>query len=301
MTPTPFGGVYPAVTTPFGEDGRIDFDQLTAAVARLERAGVDGVVPVGSTGESATLSHDEHVQVVDAVAGATNLPVVAGAGSNSTREAVSLSERSAAAGADALLQIAPYYNRPEPAGFRTHFRRLADAVDLPQVLYNVPGRTGRSLTADTVADLAAHPNVAGYKAASGDLGHVGEVIERTRGERFDVLAGDDALALPVVALGGTGVVSVAANVVPGRMCDLVAAAREGDLEAARGHQAALGPLFRALFAESNPGPVKAALAAVEDHPPTLRDPLGPVAPETRERVLAALADLGVGAAEEVSG
>jgi 4-hydroxy-tetrahydrodipicolinate synthase len=291
-----FAGVYPALVTPFGTDGTVDHDRLRRHARRLERAGVDGLVPAGSTGEAATLSHDEHVAVVETVAAAVDVPVVGGAGSNSTREAVSLTRRVAAAGADAVLSIAPYYNRPEPAGVREHFETVADAAadadgDVPVVVYNVPGRTGRSLTADTVVTLAEHAAIRGYKAASGDLGLVSEIAERTADAEFDVLSGDDGLTLPMTAVGATGVVSVAANVAPGRTTAAVHAALAGETDRARRLHHDLGPLSRALFAETNPVPVKTAVATQTDRKPTLRAPLSRATAETRDRVRATLADL----------
>jgi 4-hydroxy-tetrahydrodipicolinate synthase len=285
-------GVYPAIPTPFHDDGRIDFERLRADAHRLETAGVDGLVPVGSTGESATLSHDEHVEVVEAVADAVaDVPVIAGAGSNNTREALELARRSADAGADGLLLISPYYNRPEQRGLVEHYRTVADAVDLPQVVYNVPSRTGRNLEPDTVVELASHPDVVGYKAASGDAGQIGEVVERTRGEEFAVLSGDDAMTLPVLSVGGQGVISVAANVEPERTTGLVHAALAGDYERARRLHQDLGPLFRALFRESNPIPVKEALHHREDYPPHLRSPLTRLSEPLREDLYAVLDDL----------
>jgi 4-hydroxy-tetrahydrodipicolinate synthase len=297
----PLRGVYPAIVTPFHEDGSIDHETLRADVRRLERAGVDGVVPVGSTGESATLTHDEHVRVVEAaVDAADDVPVIAGAGSNNTREALSLAERSADAGADALLLISPYYNRPEQRGLLEHYRTVADAVDLPQVVYNVPSRTGRDVDPDTVVELASHPSVAGYKAASGDLSQMTEVVERTRTEEFAVLSGDDALTYPLVAVGGHGTISVAANVEPERTTAMVHAALAGDHERARELHHELGPLFRALFVESNPIPVKEALAHREGYPPHLRSPLTRLAPEHREELYELLDDLAEPPAAEVA-
>jgi 4-hydroxy-tetrahydrodipicolinate synthase len=276
MTDIDLTGVFPAMTTPFHPDGSIDFETLRADARRLADAGVDGLVPVGSTGESATLSHDEHVEVVEAVVGAVadrDVPVVAGSGSNSTREAVNLSRRSADVGADALLLISPYYNKPEQAGLVEHFRAVADEVDLPQIVYNVPSRTGRNIEPDTAVALAAHENVAGYKAASGDVGRISEVIERTRGESFSVLSGDDGMTLPILSTGGHGVISVAANVEPRRMSRLVHAALDGDYATARELHHELGPLFRALFVETNPIPVKEAMAMRGHAPADLRPPL----------------------------
>ncbi|GGL62813.1 4-hydroxy-tetrahydrodipicolinate synthase [Halocalculus aciditolerans] len=284
-------GVFPAITTPFGADGSIDHDQLAAHAQFLEDRGVDGVVPAGSTGESATLTHDEHVDVVETVVEAVDIPVIAGAGSNSTREAISLSERAADAGADALLLISPYYNKPEPAGMEAHYRAVADAVDLPQIVYNVPSRTGRNIDVETAVSLAGHENVVGYKAASGDLGRVSEVVERTRDEEFAVLAGDDGLTLPIMSVGGTGVISVAANVEPARMVDLVELAAADEYAAARDVHHELGELCRALFVETNPIPVKEAVAIRGHGSGELRQPLTRLSEEHREYLEGVLADL----------
>ena len=292
MTEIDFTGVFPAMTTPFTDDGRIDHETLAADARRLEDAGVAGLVPAGSTGESATLTHDEHIEVVETVVEAVDdAPVIAGSGSNSTHEAVDLSRRAAAAGADALLLISPYYNRPEQAGLYEHFRAVADAVDLPQIVYNVPGRTGRSVDPETVADLATHENVRAYKAASGDVAQISEVIEYTRDQDLAVLSGDDALTLPVCTLGGRGVISVAGNVEPERTVELVDAAIEGDLDRARELHFELSPLFRQLFAESNPIPVTAAMAIRGHAPETLRSPLTELSAEPREELERILADL----------
>jgi len=288
----PFAGTYPAITTPFNEDGSIDFETLRGDVRRLEAAGVDGIVPCGSTGESATLTHDEHVEVVEATVEAVeDIPVVAGAGSNATHEAVSLSERSEAAGADALLHISPYYNKPEPAGMEGHFRRVADAVDIPVIVYNVPSRTGRGIEIGTTVSLAEHPNITGYKAASGDIGKISEVIDRTREEEFSVLSGDDGMTYPIMAAGGTGAISVAANVRPRLVAELIDSALAGDYEHARDVHHRLGPLFRAMFVETNPIPVKEAMAIEFDHPPGVRSPLSRLAPENREGLADVLASL----------
>ena len=295
MTHDVFTGVFPAMTTPFHDDESIDHDTLRAHARRLETAGVDGLVPVGTTGESATMSHDEHVEVVETVVDAVDdVPVIAGSGSNNTREALELSERAAAAGADGLLLISPYYNRPEPDGTETHFRTIADAVDLPQIIYNVPGRTGRNIAVESAVALAEHENIVGYKAASGDLGRTNEVVERTHDENFGVLSGDDALTLPVVAQGGTGCISVAANVEPDRVVALVGSALAGDFERARELQYELGDLFRVLFAESNPMPINEAMEMRDVHSATMRSPLCPLQPETRERLRAVLDDLELG-------
>jgi 4-hydroxy-tetrahydrodipicolinate synthase len=291
MTLTEFRGVYPAMTTPFHEDGSIDFETLREDARRLEDAGVDGLVPVGSTGESATLSHDEHIEVVEAVIDATDVPVIAGSGSNNTREALSLSRRSADAGADALLLISPYYNKPEPQGMYEHYRTIADEVDIPQIVYNVPSRTGQNIEVDTTVELAQHPNILGYKAASGDLNQISEVVERTRDEDFSVLSGDDGLTLPVLSIGGTGTISVVANVEPERTVDLVHSALDGDYEHAREVHHELGPLMRQLFAETNPIPVNEAMELRGYAPGTVRLPLTRMQEEGREELRRILADL----------
>jgi len=294
MTHDTFTGAMPALTTPFHEDGSIDFETFKQNVRRVEREGVHGVVPVGTTGESATMTHDEHVAVIEAaVEAADSIPVVAGSGSNNTDEALDLSRRAAEAGADGLLLISPYYNTPEPAGMEDHFRTVADEVDLPQIVYNVPGRTGRNIAVETAESLATHENVVGYKAASGDLGRVGEVIERTREENFAVLSGDDALTLPIMSLGGKGAISVAANLVPERTSRLVEHALEDEYAAARELQFELGPLFRTLFVETNPIPIKEAQAMCDQQPVRMRPPLSRLRGENREELRSVLADLGL--------
>ncbi|WP_276281275.1 4-hydroxy-tetrahydrodipicolinate synthase [Halorussus caseinilyticus] len=290
-TDEPFSGVYPAMTTPFDSDDSIDFEQLRADARRLADAGVGGLLAVGSTGESATLTHDEHVEVVEAVTDAVDVPVIAGSGSNSTREALELSRRSADAGADALLLISPYYNKPEPEGMENHYRTVADEVDLPQIVYNVPSRTGRNVAVETVASLAEHENIAGYKAASGDLNRIGEVIERTREENFSVLSGDDFLTLPLLSLGATGTISVSANVEPERTAALVEAALSGDYSEARGIHEELAPLVRALFSETNPIPVKEAMEIRGYGPARLRSPLTRLSAEPRAELAGILGEL----------
>ena len=292
MTHDTFTGVFPAMTTPFADDESIDHETLREHAQRLETAGVDGLVPVGTTGESATMTHDEHIDVVETVIDAVeDVPVIAGSGSNNTREALELSERAAAAGADGLLLISPYYNKPEPDGMERHFRTIADAVDLPQIIYNVPSRTGRDIAVETAASLAEHENIVGYKAASGDLNRVGEVIERTRDENFAMLSGDDALTLPIIANGGSGCISVAANVEPERTVALVGAALADDFDRARELQYELGDLFRTLFVETNPIPINEAMEMRGIHSATMRSPLSPLQPENRETLRGVLEEL----------
>ncbi|KAA9398571.1 4-hydroxy-tetrahydrodipicolinate synthase [Haloarcula sp. CBA1130] len=292
MTDIDFRGVFPAMCTPFDQDGSIDFETLREDAQRLESAGVDGLVPVGSTGESATLSHDEHIEVVEAVIDAVDdVPVIAGSGSNNTKEALELSRRSADAGADALLLISPYYNKPEQQGFIDHYTTLADAVDLPQIVYNVPSRTGQNIEPDTAAELATHPNIRAYKAASGDMNQISEIIERTRDEDFAVLSGDDGMTLPMLSVGGTGCISVSANIEPERTCAMVGAALSGDFERARAIHHELGPLFRAMFVETNPIPVKEAMRIRGYGPAHLRSPLTRLSDEHLDHLRDVLASL----------
>ncbi|MDY6779329.1 MAG: 4-hydroxy-tetrahydrodipicolinate synthase, partial [Halobacteria archaeon] len=197
-------GVYPAVVTPFDSDGEVDYDSFGEIIRRLEDAGVDGIVPCGSTGESATLTHAEHKEVVEFAVEEAKTPVIAGTGSNSTHEALELTKHADEAGADAALLISPYYNIPNEEGLVEHYETVADAVDIPLVLYNVPGRTGHNIPDDAVVNLARHPNVAAVKEASGDINQISRLCRRTADIDFDVVSGDDAVTLPLVSVGGTG-------------------------------------------------------------------------------------------------
>jgi len=303
MTTIDFSGVFPAMVTPFTDDNEIDTETLRRDAQRLETAGVDGLVPVGSTDESATLSHAEHVEVIEAVVDAVeDVPVIAGTGSNNTAEALDLSQQAADAGADALLLISPYYNKPEPEGMYQHYRAVADAVEVPQIVYNVPSRTGRNIAVDTAVRLAEHENIRGYKAASGDLNRISEVIERTRDQDFAILSGDDGLTLPTLSVGGHGAISVVANVEPERTCAMVGAALEDDYAFARAIHHELGALTRQLFVETNPIPIKAAMEIRGYAPGRIRSPLTELSDQHREELAALLSELdGEPAAPEAAG
>ena len=286
-----FAGVYPAMCTPFHDDGSIDYETLREDAQRLEAAGVDGLVPMGSTGESATVSHDEHIEVIEAVVDAVDeITVIGGSGSNNTQEALELSQRAADAGADALLLISPYYNKPEQRGFIEHYETIADAVDLPQIVYNVPSRTGQNIEPDTVAELATHENIQGFKAAGGDLNQVSEIVEKTREQEFDVLSGNDGETLPILSVGGTGCISVAANIEPERMSDLVWSALDGNYDDARERNHDLGPLFGARVWGTSPMRVKAAMELRGYGSGHLRPPLTEITPENRDRLESLLAE-----------
>jgi 4-hydroxy-tetrahydrodipicolinate synthase len=284
-------GVCPAIVTPFDEDGDVDYEALGDVIDHVEDGGVDGIVPCGSTGESATLTHEEHKRVVEyAVENASHdTRVIAGTGSNSTHEALELTEHAQEAGADGALLISPYYNIPNDAGLIDHYETVADAVDVPLLLYNVPGRTGQNMPDDVVVELAGHENVAGVKEASGDINKISRLCARTRDLDFDVVSGDDSMTLPLLSVGGTGVISVTANLFPGAMVELVEAAREGDYETARAKHAELTPVFDAMFVESNPVPVKLAAEELGLCRSELRLPLSDDVPEESvNEVLAAV-------------
>ncbi|MFL5618691.1 MAG: 4-hydroxy-tetrahydrodipicolinate synthase [Gemmatimonadaceae bacterium] len=263
-----------ALATPFATNGSIDEAALRRFVDWQIDEGIDFLVPCGSTGEAATMSLAEHRRVVEIVVEQARgrVPVVAGAGSNDTEKAIALSRELKEVGATHLLHVAPMYSRPPQRGMALHFRRIADAVDLPIILYNVPSRTGCNIEAATTIDLAAHRGIVGTKEASGLLPQITDILVR-RPSGFAVLSGDDEMTLSICALGGDGLISVASNAAPRLMSDLVRAARGGDMAHARElHQRAL-PLMRAASVESNPIPIKAALAMLGRFESVLRSPL----------------------------
>jgi 4-hydroxy-tetrahydrodipicolinate synthase len=290
-----FDGTYTALVTPF-RDGDVDEPALRALVAEQIAAGVEGVVPCGSTGESATMNHEEHERVialvVEEVAGRAK--VIAGTGSNNTGEAASLTKFAKDAGADAALLISPYYNKPTQAGHVEHYRRIADAAELPLFVYNIPGRTGVNMTPETIAAMAAHPYIVGVKEASGSLDQVSQ-IRRLAGPDFVILSGDDSLTLPMMAVGARGVISVTSNLLPEKMRAMVNAALAGDFETARRIHFELLPLMTTLFIESNPIPVKTAMAMLGKMGEELRMPLTPITDASRAELTKALADAGLSA------
>jgi 4-hydroxy-tetrahydrodipicolinate synthase len=257
-----FEGVLPAIVTPFRRNLAmdLDLDGLESNLEFLIENGVHGVVPCGSTGESATLSFEEHELVIEKTIDVVNgrVPVIAGTGSNNTAEAVRFTKAAKDLGADGVLVISPYYNKPNRSGLVKHYTILAD-IDIPVIMYNVPGRTGQNLTPELVMELARHPNIVGIKEASGDIGQISRIIEATLDEDFVVVSGDDNLTFPILALGGSGVISVAANVEPGRMVAMFDAFCEGDFETALDLHYELSPLFRSMFIDTNPIPVKKAV------------------------------------------
>ena len=288
-----FKGVFVAVVTPF-KNGKIDEEALRGLIDFQIAGGVDGIVPCGTTGESATLNHEEHDQViriaVDACKGKAS--VLAGTGSNSTQEAIQLSRNAKNAGADGLLQITPYYNKPNQEGLYHHFSSIADAVDLPIVLYNVPSRTSVNMVPETVVRLAKIKNIVGTKEASGSLQAISKIIDNC-GKDFTVLSGDDPLLWPILAIGGKGVISVTANIQPAKVAALCKAAAIGDIAEARSLHYELMDINDSLFIDTNPIPVKAALHLMGKIENELRGPLIELSKDTLERLKKAMACHGL--------
>jgi 4-hydroxy-tetrahydrodipicolinate synthase len=257
-----FEGVLPAIITPFKRNSAmgLDIQGLERNIGYLLSCGIHGIVPCGSTGESATLTFEEHEKVIEIAVNKVNgrIPVVAGSGSNNTAEAVRLTKAAKDIGADGVLVISPYYNKPNRSGLIKHYTKLAD-LDIPVIMYNVPGRTGQNLEPDLVAELAAHPNIVAIKEASGNIGQISRIIEETQDDDFLVISGDDNITLPIMALGGAGVISVAANVDPKRMVAMYGAMKNGDYQKALVLHYALSPLMRSMFIDTNPIPVKKAV------------------------------------------
>jgi len=289
-----FQGVLTALVTPM-RDGALDEEALRRLVADQLAGGVDGLVPCGTTGEGATLRPDEVDRVLRVVVDEARgrVPVVAGCGTNSTSVTIENVRRAKAAGCQAALVVTPYYNKPPQEGLFRHFECTAKDGGLPIVLYNVPGRTGVDLLAPTVARLARVPGIVAVKEASGSAVRTLEIVEALEGRPFDILSGDDALYLPLLACGAAGVVSVASNIVPERMAAIGEAFAGGDHAKALAAQTALGPLVRALFCETSPAPCKAALAMLGRMRDELRLPLVPAGEAAREKLRAALAGLGL--------
>lgn len=284
-------GVLPALITPFTKDNRVDKDGLRQNIEFLIEGGVSGIVPCGTTGEAATLSIQEHEKVIEYAVEFSSVPVVAGTGSNNTTEALELTKFAQDAGVDAALLITPYYNKPNDAGMIKHFKTVAESVDIPLIIYNVPSRTGINLKPEITAELAKIPNITGIKEASGSLDQITRIIELTKGEDFTVLSGDDGLTLPILSIGGEGVISVVANVAPKLIVSMVEAFGSRDMRRAQETHLALAPLIRALFLETNPIPVKKAVELIGLPAGNLRLPLAPISAENEKKLKQALNDL----------
>ena len=289
-----FAGTHTALVTPF-RHGRVDDEGFRKLIEAQIAGGVDGIVPVGTTGESPTLSHDEHRDVIKAaveiVAG--RIKVIGGTGSNSTDEAIALTRDAEKAGADGALIVAPYYNKPSPEGLYQHFRAIAQSTKLPIILYSIPGRCGIEIGVPVVARLAEDcANIVAIKEAGGTVERVSQLRQAVP-ETFEILSGDDSLTLPFISVGAVGVISVASNVAPAEVSELVRAARAGQMERAEQLHRRLYPLFKNLFIESNPAPAKYALSLMLGLSPEVRLPLVEMSEDNRKLVRATLADLGL--------
>ena len=288
-----FKGAIVAIITPF-KDGKVDEESYRQLIEFQIENGTSAIVPCGTTGESATLNLEEHARVIDIAVEAVNkrVPVIAGTGGNSTSEAIELTAHARKVGADATLQVTPYYNKPTQEGLYQHFKAIAKAVPLPQVLYNVPSRTSVNMLPETVARLAKLPEVVAIKEASGNLGQMADIVRLT-GDKIALLSGDDILTLPVLSIGGAGVVSVVANIVPRDTADLVKAWEEGRIDEAKRLFYKLLPLCQAMFFETNPIPVKTSMAMMGKIQDEMRLPLYPMAPANLEKLKNALSDYGL--------
>jgi 4-hydroxy-tetrahydrodipicolinate synthase len=286
-----FSGSIIAIVTPF-RNGKVDERALGDLIEWQIAQGTNGIVPCGTTGESATLTHEEHHRVVKLVVEVVKrrVPVIAGTGSNSTDEAISLTRHAKEAGADGALLITPYYNKPTQEGLYRHYKAVAEAVDIPQVLYNIPSRTGVNMLPATVARLAVMKTIVGIKEGSGSVQQASDIAQ-TCGDRLTVLAGDDALTLPMMAVGAKGVITVTANIMPKEMAQLVAAFLAGRVDEARRLHFALSPLFTALFYETNPIPIKEALGMMGKIDPELRLPLCAMSPDNRNQLARVMKEL----------
>ena len=288
-----FKGSIVAIVTPF-KKGKVDEEGYHELIDFQINNGISAIVPCGTTGESATLSMEEHKQVLDIAVEAVNkrVPVIAGTGGNNTQEAIELTEHAKKAGADATLQVTPYYNKPTQEGLYQHFKAVAEAVPLPQVLYNVPGRTSVNMVPQTVARLAELPEVVAIKEASGDLVQMAEIL-RLAGDKITLLSGDDNVTLPLLGIGGKGVISVVANIAPKDTADMVRAWDEGNVDRARELFYKLFPLCQAMFYETNPIPVKTSLALMGKIDGEMRLPMAPMSSANLERLKEALKNYGL--------
>ncbi|MBN2314931.1 MAG: 4-hydroxy-tetrahydrodipicolinate synthase [Sedimentisphaerales bacterium] len=287
-----FTGAMTALVTPF-QDGEIDFETLDELIEYQLEGGIDGIVPVGTTGESPTVSHEEHKLVIERVVKtvAGQVPVIAGAGSNSTAEAIELTAFAKEIGADATLQVDPYYNKPTQEGFYQHFKAIAEAVDLPMVLYNIPGRCGAGMTPETIARLDEVENIVAIKEATGSLDQASEIAMRCD---MTIISGDDSLTLPIASVGGKGVISVVANIVPADVKAMTDLILEGDLVSARQWHKKLFVLCKSMLTlATNPIPIKAAMAMLDRCSEELRLPMTPLEPDKRAILQKTLEDYGL--------
>ena len=289
-----FSGSLVAIVTPF-KNGKVDEKKLRELIEFQIKNGTSGIVPCGTTGESATLTTAEHERVIEITIEQVNkrVPVIAGTGSTSTEEAINLTKHAAASGANGSLQVSPYYNRPTQKGLYEHFKAIADSVDIAIILYNIASRTGVNIEPETIAKLAKDcKNIVGVKEASANLEQMSR-IKALCPQEFDLISGDDALTLPILAIGGSGIISVVANIVPRDVANLVKEFQKGNVSKAQGLHYKLFPLVKAMFIETNPIPVKSAMGLLDMCEPDLRLPMSQMLPENAEKLKKALKDYGL--------
>lgn len=286
-----FEGAYTAIVTPFNKNGDVDFGKLRELIEMQVKNGIDGIVPMGTTGESPTLDYEEHEKVIEisVETARKRIKVIAGTGANSTREAIDLTKHAKEAGADATLQVTPYYNKPNQAGLIKHFSAVAD-LGLPTILYNIPGRSSREIEVGTVVELSKHPNIVAVKEAGGSVDRVSQILARCK---IEVLSGDDSLTLPMMSVGAVGVISVASNVAPKAVADMVHTALKGNWAEARALHQKYYRLFTDLFVDTNPIPVKAAMAMMGLCEEVYRLPLCETSDANKAKVRDCLKALGL--------
>jgi 4-hydroxy-tetrahydrodipicolinate synthase len=287
-------GVFTALITPFNKDESIDEEALRELVEFQIKEGIAGLVPMGTTGESPTLSHGEHIRVIEIVIDQAQgrVPIIAGTGSNSTQEAVELTVQAMECGADASLQVAPYYNKPNQEGFYHHFTKVADAVDIPIIVYNIPGRSGKNIENETMLRLAEHANIIGVKEASGSIPQIMDLVMK-KPKDFSVVSGDDNLAFPIVAVGGKGVISVASNIIPGRMVKFIETGLSNQLDDFRKMHYELLPFFKGVFFDTNPIPIKYAMFKKKMIKEVYRLPMCPMSDDNKKKMDKVLKDTGI--------
>ena len=287
-------GVYTALITPFNNDGSIDWDAMKNLIEFQIKEKITGLVPMGTTGESPAINHEEHIKIIEMVIKQTagRVPVIAGSGSNNTHEAINMTKLVKQCGADYSLQVAPYYNKPSQEGFYRHFMSIADSVDIPLIIYNIPGRTGKNIENSTMLKLAKHSNICAVKEASGNIGQVMDLIAE-KNDDFDIVSGDDNLGFPIIALGGTGIISVASNLIPGKMLELANAALEGNMAKARELHYKLLPFFKAEFIDTNPIPIKYMMYLKNMIKESYRLPLCELNNNDKQKVKAVLEKMGI--------
>lgn len=285
-----FKGAITAIVTPF-RNGEVDWKSLEKLIEFQIKEGISGIVPCGTTGESATLSYEEHNKVIEFTVKKVNkrVPVIAGTGANSTEEAIELTEHAKKVGADASLQVCPYYNKPSQEGLYRHFMKIAETVDIPVVLYNIPGRTGINMQPETIIKLSEIPNIIGIKEASGSMDQVTEIAKGIKKKSFSILSGDDSLTLPMMSVGAKGVISVASNIIPKKISKMVKDFLDGKADSARRAHLELFDLMKALFIETNPIPVKTSLSMMSMIKEEFRLPLCEMSSQNKEKLKKVLA------------